>query len=289
MQAAANFIRGAMGNCTPARSFFPQAAIGNGSRRAGHSRLHGGKQRNHSMRSKLLLGTAALLAGIGLASAQNMPGGAQPGGGQPGAGAQSQGAPSQSGPGQRAQQKEQTTGQISPRDQSAPGKSEALPGKNGQQDKAQPQRTQRDREQTTGQGQREQQGQGMSPTQREPSPGQAQSPQRQQSQPGQAAQPGQSQQGQASQSQSGGNVTLTTEQRTKIRQTVLTGGNVPRANNVNFSINVGTTVPTSVRVVEVPSTLIEIHPEWRGHMYFVVGEEIIIVDRNHRIIAVIQV
>ncbi|MEA2947306.1 MAG: hypothetical protein QOI40_2636, partial [Alphaproteobacteria bacterium] len=44
-----------------------------------------------------------------------------------------------------------------------------------------------------------------------------------------------------------------------------------------------------VRVVEVPTTLIEIHPEWRGHMYFVVGEEIIIVDRNHHIVAVIEV
>ena len=63
--------------------------------------------------------------------------------------------------------------------------------------------------------------------------------------------------------------------------------NVPRVNNVNFSVRVGTTVPTSVRVLEVPSA--EIHPQWRGHMYFVVGDQIIIVDRNHRIIAIIDV
>jgi hypothetical protein len=44
-----------------------------------------------------------------------------------------------------------------------------------------------------------------------------------------------------------------------------------------------------VRVVEVSPVLVEIHPEWRGHLYFVVGDEIIIVDRNHRIIAVISV
>jgi hypothetical protein len=31
------------------------------------------------------------------------------------------------------------------------------------------------------------------------------------------------------------------------------------------------------------------HPEWRGHMYFVVGDQIIVVDRNHRIIAIIDV
>jgi hypothetical protein len=214
------------------------------------------------MRSKLLLGTAALLAGIGLASAQNAPGGAQPGGAQE--------KPGQALPGgQRGQLKDQTTGQTPQRD-------EAVPGKNGQREKSQPQRSQRDRDQTTGQGQREQ---SQSPTQREPTPGQAQSPPRQQGQP----------QGQAEQGRTGSSVTLTTEQRTKIRQTVLAGGNVPRANNVNFSINVGTAVPTSVHVVEVPATLIEIHPEWRGHMYFVVGDEIIIVDRNHRIIAIVEV
>jgi hypothetical protein len=70
---------------------------------------------------------------------------------------------------------------------------------------------------------------------------------------------------------------------------VLGGGNVPRATNVNFSVKVGTTVPTSVRVVAVPQVLVDIYPEYRGHMYFVVGDEIIIVDRNHRIIAVIAV
>jgi Protein of unknown function (DUF1236) len=84
-------------------------------------------------------------------------------------------------------------------------------------------------------------------------------------------------------------VTLTTEQRTKIRQTVLAGGNVPRANNVNFAINVGTGVPTSVRVVEVPSVIVDIHPQWRGFWYFVVVDEIIIVDRNHKIVAVLAV
>jgi hypothetical protein len=84
-------------------------------------------------------------------------------------------------------------------------------------------------------------------------------------------------------------VNLTTEQRTKIRQTVLTGGNVPRASNVNFSVSVGTAVPTSVRVVEVPSVIVDIHPQWRGFWYFVVGDEIIIVDRNHKIVAILAV
>ena len=84
-------------------------------------------------------------------------------------------------------------------------------------------------------------------------------------------------------------MSLTTEQRTKIRQTVLAGSNVPRAANVDFSISVGTVVPTRVRVVEVPSVIVEIHPQWRGFWYFVVGDEIIIVDLNHKIVAVLAV
>lgn len=206
------------------------------------------------MRSTLLVSTAVLLAGIGLASAQNTQSGGQSGASpsaqsQGGAAAQERQSP-QSSPSQRGVQSQQgqkepmqkdTTGQAQQRDQAAPSRAEQK-------------------------GARDQQ-----------SPTQAQSPQRQQN--GQAAQ-GQAQQGSR---------TLTTEQRTTIRKTVLSGGNVPRATNVNFNVSVGTTVPTSVRVVAVPSTLIEIYPEWRGHMYFVVNDEIIIVDSHHRIIAVIAV
>lgn len=206
------------------------------------------------MRSTLLVSTAVLLAGIGLASAQNTQSGGQSGAApspqsQGGAAGQERQSP-QSSPSQRGVQSQQgqkepmqkdTTGQAQQRDQAAPSRAEQK-------------------------GVRDQQ-----------SPTQAQSPQRQQN--------GQATQGQAQQ----GSKTLTTEQRTTIRKTVLSGGNVPRATNVNFNVSVGTTVPTSVRVVAVPSTLIEIYPEWRGHMYFVVNDEIIIVDSNHRIVAVIAV
>jgi len=206
------------------------------------------------MRSTLLVSTAVLLAGIGLASAQNTQSGGQSGAApsaqsQGGAAGQERQSP-QSSPSQRGVQSQQgqkepmqkdTTGQAQQRDQAAPSRAEQK-------------------------GMRDQQ-----------SPTQAQSPQRQQN--------GQATQGQAQQ----GSKTLTTEQRTTIRKTVLSGGNVPRATNVNFNVSVGTTVPTSVRVVAVPSTLIEIYPEWRGHMYFVVNDEIIIVDSHHRIVAVIAV
>jgi len=88
-----------------------------------------------------------------------------------------------------------------------------------------------------------------------------------------------------------GDKTLTVEQKTRVRETVLRGGNAPRVtkSNITFSISVGTAVPRSVRVVELPPLLIEYYPAWRGYLYFVVDDEIIIVDRDYRIIAVLEV
>jgi Protein of unknown function (DUF1236) len=204
------------------------------------------------MRNKLLITTAALLGGVALASAQSMQGGGEQRGGATGA---TQGQESQSSP-QRGQS------QQAPQTQREQGM---------QQDRGQqsPQSNQGQRDQSTDQTPQRQQGQ--------------------QGQTGQAPQQGQGQQGQAQQGKAGGSANLTTQQRTQVRQTVLAGRNVPRVNSVNFSLSAGTTVPTSVRVVAVPPTLIEIYPEWRGHMYFVVGDQIIIVDRSHRIIAIIDV
>jgi hypothetical protein len=87
----------------------------------------------------------------------------------------------------------------------------------------------------------------------------------------------------------GAAVNLTTEQRTRIRETVIRGSNAPRVNNVNFSISVGTVIPSSVRVVTVPSVIVDVHPEWRGYFYFVYEDEVIIVDKNHHIVAILAV
>ena len=104
---------------------------------------------------------------------------------------------------------------------------------------------------------------------------------------GDTTKPGAATDTQANTRASGNAVSLTTEQKTKIRTTVLTS-NAPRVTNVNFSINVGTVVPRTVRVVAVPAPLIEIHPAWRGYMYFVHGDDIIIVEPGTlRIVAVI--
>lgn len=85
------------------------------------------------------------------------------------------------------------------------------------------------------------------------------------------------------------NVSLTTEQKTTIRKTVLTSS-APRVSKVDFDIRVGVAVPRTVRFAPVPATLITIEPEWRGYDYFVYADEIIIVNpRTLEIIAVVEV
>jgi len=34
--------------------------------------------------------------------------------------------------------------------------------------------------------------------------------------------------------------------------------------------------------------LVAVHPEWREYFYFIVGDQLVIVDRQHRIVAVID-
>lgn len=97
--------------------------------------------------------------------------------------------------------------------------------------------------------------------------------------PGTGARPG---------AQGSASATLTTEQRTRIHTTVIKEKNAPRVTNVNFSLSVGTVVPKSVRVVPVPATIVEIQPAWRGFLYFLVGDQVVIVEPGTlRIIAVI--
>src|SRR5437588_10659120 len=74
----------------------------------------GNNQKRTRMRSKLLLSTAALLAGMALASAQNMPGGGnQPSGAQPHATSPSGSQPNAQNPADKSRQPA-TTGQREP-------------------------------------------------------------------------------------------------------------------------------------------------------------------------------
>lgn len=85
-----------------------------------------------------------------------------------------------------------------------------------------------------------------------------------------------------------GSINLTAQQKTEIRTKVL--ASAPRVEKVNFSLNVGTVVPRTVHIVAVPETLVVIHPQWRGYRYFVVGDEIVIVEPDSlKIVAVLAV
>jgi len=196
-------------------------------------------------------------------------------------------------PGQRNQtdgQRGNSRAQGQPRDRQTTGQSENQQGQQprgeGGNSRApgQPGQTSGQREQgrTSGQGQREpgqasgqqnpqNQTTGQERNERGPNQGREQSPTTGQG------------------SRAAGSATITTEQRTRIRETVLKGGKAPRVSSVNFSISVGTAVPRSVKLVVVPREVVEIHPAWRGYMYFVYEDEIIIVNpRSHEIVAIIE-
>jgi Protein of unknown function (DUF1236) len=239
------------------------------------------------MRNSLLatIAAAALVAGTIAVSGQGMQGG----GGGAGAGGGAGGAPSAQGGGGGAGgapstapaekmdrgSPKGTTGQGSPKGTTGQGTG-----------------SQMDRGQSSQPGAAQERGQTGQPQMRDqpqPRTGQGQTPQQQRGQTGQQqkGQPGTQQQ--TGQGQSGaGSAALTTEQRSRIRTTVLQGGNVNRVSNVNFNIRVGTVVPRSVKLVAVPPAILEVHPAWRGFLYFVVNDEIVIVEPGTlRIVAVI--
>jgi hypothetical protein len=86
-----------------------------------------------------------------------------------------------------------------------------------------------------------------------------------------------------------GNVRLSEQQRTQIRDTVINASGAPRVGNVNFDVRVGTLIPRrEIHVVPVPETLVRIEPRWRGYLYFVYQDEVVIVSpRTMRIVAVL--
>jgi hypothetical protein len=85
------------------------------------------------------------------------------------------------------------------------------------------------------------------------------------------------------------NVNLTPEKRTRIHETIIHERNAPRVSRVNFDISVGVRVPRSVRFAALPQTIVEIEPAWRGFEYFMIGDEIVVVDpRSLEIVTVVD-
>lgn len=89
--------------------------------------------------------------------------------------------------------------------------------------------------------------------------------------------------------QAGANAKLSTEQRTKITS-VIREQRVQPETHVNFNISVGTRVPTSVHFHPLPAEIITVYPDWRGYEFFLVREEIVVVNpRTMEIVAVLNV
>lgn len=72
-------------------------------------------------------------------------------------------------------------------------------------------------------------------------------------------------------------VNINDQQRTRISQSVARL-NVQPLTNVNFSLSVGTAVPRDVRIQTLPADVVEVVPQYRGYSFFMVRDEIVIVE-----------
>jgi hypothetical protein len=86
-------------------------------------------------------------------------------------------------------------------------------------------------------------------------------------------------------------VQVSSQQRTTIQEKVISAHNAPRVDHVNFSIHTGTVVPRDVHIVSISTfpILIETFPRYRDDSFFVVEDQIVIVDHSHKIVDVLPV
>lgn len=82
---------------------------------------------------------------------------------------------------------------------------------------------------------------------------------------------------QSSQGNVNAQVNINDQQRTRISQSVAKL-DVKPLTNVNFQVSVGTVVPRDVHLSTLPADVVEIVPQYRGFSFFVVKDEIVIVD-----------
>jgi hypothetical protein len=74
-----------------------------------------------------------------------------------------------------------------------------------------------------------------------------------------------------------GSTTLSPDQKTRLHG-IITGGDVRRMDEVDFALSVGTRVPDTVTFYDLPETIVDIVPEYRGFDYIVVRDELVIID-----------
>lgn len=112
--------------------------------------------------------------------------------------------------------------------------------------------------------------------------------------PGQAQQQGQDGSKRQQQTQGGDTekpAQLNETQRTQISSTLREKNvNLKRVErtNINFNINVGAVVPRTIGLVPLPAPIVAVVPAYRGFLYIVVGDDLLIVHpRTYEIVAVI--
>jgi hypothetical protein len=86
----------------------------------------------------------------------------------------------------------------------------------------------------------------------------------------------------------GGSVQLSEDQRSQVK-TIIGRERGPRlGTNPNFDVRVGTRIPRSVHYAVLPPDIVRIIPQYRGFDYFLVEDQIVIVDPHTlEIVAVI--
>jgi Protein of unknown function (DUF1236) len=86
-----------------------------------------------------------------------------------------------------------------------------------------------------------------------------------------------------------GFATLSPDQKTRLHE-VITGENVQRVNHADFALSVGTRVPNTVTFYDVPDTIVDILPQYRGFEYIIVRDDLVIIDpETLEIVAVLPV
>jgi cytoskeletal protein RodZ len=82
---------------------------------------------------------------------------------------------------------------------------------------------------------------------------------------------------QSSSSNVNASVNINDQQRTRVAESI-TRLNVQPLTNVNLSLTVGTAVPRDIRLQTLPADVVEVVPQYRGYSFFVVRDEIVIVE-----------
>jgi hypothetical protein len=80
---------------------------------------------------------------------------------------------------------------------------------------------------------------------------------------------------------------LSDEQRTRVSQAVARL-NIAPLRKVGFAVNVGAEIPRSVKLRPLPYAAVSAAPQYRGHAFLRVEEDVLIVEpRSHKVVAVL--